>query len=146
MRLSANSRHGASALPSRRRCSTLLLFLLISLLTGATCTACTRTDDRAQELQQASSNYKMQRDYNSLEIISGHLHKGMSRSKVEELLGKADYSPIEGQEYYSSDRREAAGGGKERRYITVGLVVEYCDEQGKLTGQLQRLRLGAIGE
>lgn len=73
----------------------------------------------------------------------------MARSEVEELLGKADYSPIEGQEYYASDRRETAGSGKEQVTqidITVGLVVEYRDEQGTQTGQVQRFWLGRIGE
>lgn len=103
----------------------------------------------ADELEQASRIYKSTKDYVSLEILCEQLHKGMMRSTVEELLGKADYSPIEGQEYYSSDRRETVGSGKEQirqRDIPVGLVVDYRDEQGELTGRLQSFRLGRIGE
>jgi outer membrane protein assembly factor BamE (lipoprotein component of BamABCDE complex) len=117
------------------------LLFLIMLLTG-----CSSGTD---ELEQAGRSYRTQQDYTSLEILSGQLRKGMTRSKVEELLGEADYSPIAGQEYYSSDRREAAGSGKEQlTQITmpVGLVVDYRDEQGQLTGQVQRFWLGRIGE
>ena len=101
---------------------------------------------KADELDQASRNYKAHRDYASLELISRHLHEGMERSKVEELLGEADYSPIEGQYYYSSDHSEMVGSGKERMSVPVGLVVEYRDEQGELTGQLQSFWLDRIGE
>ncbi|XOF35101.1 MAG: hypothetical protein ACL93V_07385 [Candidatus Electrothrix sp. YB6] len=116
------------------------IFIFMLLLTGC--------KSGADELEQASRSYKAEKDYVSLEILSGQLRKGMTRSEVEELLGKADYSPIEGQEYYSSDRREAAGSGKEQvnMSVPVGLVVDYRDEQGKLTGQLQTFRLSRIGE
>ncbi|MCI5151069.1 MAG: hypothetical protein D3916_17085 [Candidatus Electrothrix sp. MAN1_4] len=115
-----------------------LLFIVFLLLVGC--------NTQAQELERASRNYKAHRDYASLEIIHGHLRKDMERTKVENLLGEADYSPIEGQYYYSSDRREAVDNGKERMNVTVGLVVEYCDDQDKLTEQLQRFWLGPIGE
>lgn len=115
-----------------------LLFLVFLLLVGC--------NTQAQEPEQASRSYKAHRDYPSLEVLSGHLRKGMVRSEVEELLGEADYSPIEGQYYYSSDRSEMAGSGKERMNVTVGLVVDYRDDQGKLTGQLQSFWLGRIGE
>ena len=131
-------------MPNRKRVSTLLLLLLV--LMSIACTDCTGRDQEAEQVEQAGSSYRTHKDYAGLELISRHLHTGMTRSEVEALLGEADYSPIEGQEYYSSDRREAVGSGKERRYITVGLVVEYRDEQGELTGQLQRFWLGRIGE
>lgn len=139
-----NSNSGDLPLPSRNRVSTLLLLFIV--LMGITCTDCTGRDQKSEQVEQAGSSYRTQKDYTSLELISKHLHRGMPRSEVEELLGKADYSPIEGQEYYSSDRREAVGSGKERMSFTVGLVVEYRDERGELTGQLQRFWLGRIGE
>lgn len=114
-------------------------FFVMLLLTGC--------KSGADELEQAGRSYKAHRDYTSLEIIHRHLHKGMARSTVKVLLGKADYSPIEGQEYYSSDRREASGKEQvNRAVVPVGLVVDYRDEQGELTGQLQEFWLGAIGE
>ena len=131
-------------MPNRKRVSTLLLLFIV--LMGIACTDCTGRDRKSDQVERAGSSYRTHKDYVSLELISRHLYTGMTRSEVEALLGEADYSPIEGQEYYSSDRREAAGSGKERRYITVGLIVEYRDDQGELTGQLQRFWLGRIGE
>jgi len=117
-----------------------LFFCLILLLTGC--------NSQADELERASRSYKEHQDYVSLEVINRHLCKGMERSEVEELLGEADYSPIDGQYYYSSDRQVAGNGQKQLTQIalTVGLVVEYRDEQGKLTGQVQKFWLGNIGE
>lgn len=114
-------------------------FFVMLLLTGC--------KSGADELEQTSRRYKTEKDYAGLEILFGQLRKGMARSTVEALLGKADYSPIEGQEYYSSDRREASGKEQvNRAVVPVGLVVDYRDEQGKLTGQLQSFWLGHIGE
>jgi hypothetical protein len=99
---------------------------------------------QAEELQKASSSYKMNKDYASLAVLVKHLRKGMARTDVQALLGEADYSPIAGQEYYSSDHSESAPEtGAEQ---TVGLIVEYRDEQGRLTEQLQQFELGRIGE
>ncbi|WP_446011740.1 hypothetical protein [Candidatus Electrothrix sp.] len=136
--------NGDSALPGRNIRNMLLpyhyfLFFCLSLLL----TGC---NSQADELDQASRSYKAHRDYASLEVINGHLRKGMAQSKVEDLLGEADYSPIAGQYYYSSDRSEVAGSGKERMNVTVGLVVEYRDDQGQLTEQLQSFWLGRIRE
>lgn len=70
----------------------------------------------------------------------------MSQGAVERLLGAPDYSPIEGQCYYSSDRRNAEG-------VTIGLVVEYRKTEYRkdgihttLTGKLESFTLMAIGE
>ncbi len=113
-----------------------VFFAIVLLLTACAC--------HAQGLQEASSSYKANRDYASLAVLAAHLRTGMARTDVEALLGEADYSPIEGQYYYSSDRRELAPetGAEE----PVGLVVEYRDEQGTLTEQLQQFELGRIGE
>lgn len=115
----------------------LRLFCLAMLLLAAC--AC-----HAQEPQEASSSYKAKKDYASLAVLVKHLRKGMARTEVKALLGEADYSPIEGQDYYSSDRSERAPATEMEQ--PVGLVVEYRDEQGKVTGQLQQFELGRIGE
>ncbi|KPJ87743.1 MAG: hypothetical protein AMJ53_17680 [Gammaproteobacteria bacterium SG8_11] len=100
-----------------------------------------------QSVQQASASYKKNHDYASLERIVAHLNKGMKREKVENLLGEPDYSPTEGQYYYSSDRREAIEGTDQgTREVSVGLVVEYRDKNENLTNELQEFQLGAIGE
>lgn len=123
----------------------VLFFCLILLLAGC--------NSQADELVQASRSYKTHGDYASLEMIHRHLRNGMLRSKVEELLGEADYSPIAGQYYYSSDRysseQQAAGKGHEQvaqNALIVGLVVDYRNDQGELTWQLQSFWLGPIGE
>lgn len=94
-------------------------------------------------LDQASRSYRANRDYASLESIHGQLTEGMDRAEVERLLGEPDYSPIEGQSYYSSDRREAAG---DRGDVPVGVVVDYRDESGAVTDRLQEFWIGPIGE
>ena|SRR5215204_1406322 len=93
-----------------------------------------------------SARYKKSRDYRSLRVLIRRLKIGMPRSKVEEILGEPDYSPVEGQYYYSSDRENAKG-------VTIGLVVEYrkteyrdSDIHTVLTGKLESFRLMAIGE
>jgi hypothetical protein len=74
------------------------------------------------------------------------LKVGMPRAKVEEILGEPDYSPVEGQYYYSSNRENSKG-------VIVGLVVEYrrteyrgSDIHTAITGRLESFRLMAIGE
>ncbi len=118
-----------------------LFFCIALLLTG-----CAQEPEQSEQLKQASRSYKAQRDYASLEVLSTHLRKGMACSKVEDLLGQADYSPVAGQYYYSSDRRETVHQGKEQVSIPVGMVVDCRNEQGELTDQLQTFRLGRIGE
>jgi hypothetical protein len=123
-------------LPDHSRWLLRLLCFVMLLLAACAC--------YAQEPQEASSSYKAKKDYASLAVLVKHLRKGMARTEVEALLGEADYSPIEGQEYYSSDRSEFVPKTDTKQ--TVGLVVEYRDEQGRLTAQLQQFELGLIGE
>ncbi|WP_339136395.1 MAG: hypothetical protein WGN25_00710 [Candidatus Electrothrix sp. GW3-4] len=99
-----------------------------------------------QTVERASHHYKTQRTYRSLEEVVTQLHKGMDRAVVEKLLGKADYSPIAGQEYYSSERRERVLHGKKEMQVPVGLIIDYRDEQGRVTKRLQMFQLGRIGE
>lgn len=91
----------------------------------------------AQSLEQASFSYKTHKDYSSLIIIYQHLDKGMKRTDVEHILGAPDYSPIEGQYYYSS-----TNGGQ----TTIGVIVDYRDKNGFLTSELQQFLIGPIGE
>ena len=96
-------------------------------------------------LADSAASYKNKRDYVSLSRIHDHLVKGMPRAEVERLLGEPDYSPTEGQYYYSSDKK-AASDGTDRPPATIGLVVDYRDANGAVTGTLQRFALEAIGE
>lgn len=94
-------------------------------------------------LDQAGRSYRANRDYASLETIYGQLTEGMARADVEGFLGEPDYSPIDGQFYYSSDRRGAADG---RDNVPVGVVVDYREESGAVTDTLQDFWIGPIGE
>ena len=74
----------------------------------------------------------------------------MEESKVISLLGEPEYSPLEGLYYYSSDRRDPVLLDKKdinnEVDVPVGLIVDYRDEQGRVTEQLQKFQLGRIGE
>ncbi|MCI5166374.1 MAG: hypothetical protein D3903_09815 [Candidatus Electrothrix sp. GM3_4] len=100
-----------------------------------------------REIQKFSvDSYKAHKDYASLEIISRNLSKGMEHGAVKELLGEPDYSPIAGQYYYSSDLRKTEIQGKKWIDVPFGLIVDYRDEQGRVTEKLQTFKLGRIGE
>ena len=136
--LSAILNSGDLLLQNHRRLRSLLFFVLFTVLLLSACIS------QSQDLQEASSRYKENRDYASLVVLMNHLHKGMARTEVEALLGQAEYSPIAGQEYYSSDRRELVQ--ETGREELVGLVIEYRDEQGRVAEQLQKFWLGHLGE
>jgi outer membrane protein assembly factor BamE (lipoprotein component of BamABCDE complex) len=103
-------------------------------------------DSAGPSVTDASASYKNRRDFASLATIHGHLINGMARDEVERLLGEPDYSPTEGQYYYSSDRKEASPDSADRPPATFGLVVDYRDADGDVTDQLQNFTLGPIGE
>ena len=93
-----------------------------------------------------SARYRKTRDYRSLKILIKRLKVGMPRARVEEVLGEPDYSPVEGQYYYSSDRKNSKG-------VTIGLVVEYRKTEYRggdihtvITGRLESFILMPIGE
>ncbi len=94
-----------------------------------------------KELTQAAVSWRQQRDAASLRIIHRHLRAGMPQAEVEGLLGEADYSPIEGQQYYASRRDKAEQSGP-----PPTLVVDYRDAQGVLTAVLHDFWLDAVGE
>lgn len=95
-------------------------------------------------IEKVSANYKQTRGYNSLKIIYKGLSKGMQKKEVDRLLGEPDYSPIDGQYYYSSDHYEYSE--QQERNVSVGLVVDYRNSDGIVTEKLQEYRLGPIGE
>ncbi len=114
------------------------LYLLCSILLFCGCST--------MPLQQASDSYKKNRDYESLKVINSRLFKGMKRTSVEQLLGAADYSPTEGQYYYSSDHEEYLDEENKNHKATVGIVVDYRNEEGAVTEKLHSFWLGPIGE
>lgn len=71
----------------------------------------------------------------------------MARAEVLRLLGEPDYSPVEGQDYYSSDRTATRVDtlGLEVP-VTVGIVADYRTGDGRLTDKLQAFELGPIAE
>lgn len=117
-------------------------FLNISIVIFSLClTACA---DRQSALEEASLKYRQSRDYASLEFIHNQLVKGMPRQAVLNLLGEPDYSPIEGQYYYSSNKSIKIP--ERASEVPVGLVVDYRNPDGILTDSLQTFSLGPIGE
>lgn len=93
-----------------------------------------------------SAHYKKSRDYQSLKILIKRLKVGMPRSKVEEILGEPDYSPVEGVYYYASNRENSEG-------VTIGLLLEYRKTQYRdgviqtvITGKLESFRLMLLRE
>lgn len=71
---------------------------------------------------------------------------GMDRTSLEALMGEPDYSPIEGQYYFST-------GGEcpidDERTASCGVVVDFRDYSSAdsiLTGSLQSCWWGAIAE
>lgn len=98
-------------------------------------------------LEPASISYQAHRDYASLVTIYQHLTKGMKRIEVERLLGESDYSPIDGQYYYSSDHESYLEKGQtESHQVPVGVVLDYRDDNGIVTEELQTFWMGTIGE
>lgn len=85
-----------------------------------------------------STHYQCHRDYRSLASLLAEMRESMPQQQVEQLLGSPDYSPTEGQFYYSTDRQDSLGR-------TYGLVVDYRTDE-RLTEQLQEYWFGAIGE
>ncbi len=91
-----------------------------------------------------SAKYKNSKDYRSLEAIFKTFSKGMPRTEVKRLLGESDYSPVNGQYYYSSN--QSVYSEDQDRKVPVGLVVDYRDKNGLITEMLQEFWMGPIGE
>ncbi len=116
-----------------------LLFVILGALAASGCAP--KTD----ELSRLSAGFRKEHDLRSLTLILGHLSLGMPRAEVEQILGRPDYSPIEGLYYYAvSDRKTEEG-------TPIGLIVEYRRTDVRtgetvLSGKLESLYLGPIGE
>lgn len=71
---------------------------------------------------------------------------GMTRERVQRILGSPDYSPVEGLDYYST------GGDCEiepGRSTSCGFVISYRDDSKdppRDTGRIVECSWGAIGE
>jgi len=74
------------------------------------------------------------------------IHIGMTRAQVEGILGSPDYSPIDGQDYFSTHGEcEVAPG----RTAGCGFVIEYRDYSKsplRDTGRVVECSWGGIGE
>lgn len=112
----------------------MLVFMLV--LTGCS--------GNVTSIDDASEQYKKEKTYASLEVIYNNLSKGMPRQDVLRLLGEPDYSPTEGQYYYSSDKK-ALDEGQEKQ-VTVGLVVDYRNDEDEITESLQGFSMESMGE
>lgn len=115
--------------------------ILMAVIFIAILTSCTAA---ASQVETASIEYKQYINYESLQKIHDKLFVGMNQSEVVRLLGEPDYSPIEGQYYYSTDRYEYSE--EQDREVTVALVVDYRKEDGKITEKLHDFWLGKISE
>jgi hypothetical protein len=70
---------------------------------------------------------------------------GMSKRELERLLGEADYSPIEGQYYYSTGGECPLEGAN--RNAPCGVVADFRRAPDyQLTGSVRSCTWGAIGE
>jgi outer membrane protein assembly factor BamE (lipoprotein component of BamABCDE complex) len=90
-------------------------------------------------LPEASQCYKATRDLACLSAIASHLQTGMDRQEVERILGEPDYSPTDGLYYYSANEPN-------RGPSTKGLIVEYRDQFGAVTDELQEFSLERLLE
>lgn len=104
--------------------------------------ACPAKDSGPAKLSEA---FQKNHDYESLSLLVGRLRLGLTQAEVERLLGKPDYSPIDGLYYYAAaDRRTPEG-------TTVGLIVEYRrlnvrSGEEIVSGRLESFTLGPIAE
>jgi negative regulator of genetic competence, sporulation and motility len=119
----------------------MILRLLQSILLSSLLVGCFAG---LSPIEKAGESYKQNKDYASLKDIHSGLFKGIGRNAVERLLGEPDYSPIDGQYYYSSDYSKYSE--EREREVAVGLVVDYRDRNGRTTERLQEYWLGIINE
>jgi hypothetical protein len=100
---------------------------------------------RSESVSDLGAAFQKTRDFRTLTLLLPHLRLGLPRAEAERILGKPDYSPIEGQFYYaSSDRRTEEG-------VIVGLILEYRRTDAKSgalieSGKLESIYLGPIAE
>jgi len=120
--------------------------LFVSLVLIFTISGCAKSDSSIEEL---SKNYKQNRDYQSLVSLMPNLNLKMTRSEVEDLLGKPTYCPVEHQCYYPSNQSVIVSCPQDSNVISketcetdsLVLVVNY-NSSNILSG----FRLGPVGE
>ena len=74
------------------------------------------------------------------------IHIGMTRAQVERVLGKQKYSPIDGQDYFSTPGRCEVDP---EHMAPCGYVIEYRDfskDPAKDTGRVMSCSWGGVGE
>lgn len=107
------------------RAVTLLVVVLVA--TAGNC-----TDSMIEPL---AMNYRAEHDYSSLAGLEVYLRPGShSRSYIEGVMGKGAPTETEGAVFYPSHEVETAADGTPR---TKGLLLDYRDEAGEVTGTLQ---------
>ena len=94
------------------------------------------------EIEQASAKFKESGAIESLMVLLASLERGMSISEVENLVGKPTYSPVDGQHYYATDAYKRI----DKREIPLGLILDFRDDRNALTGKLESIFFGPIGE
>ncbi|HPF60130.1 MAG TPA: hypothetical protein P5149_13820 [Candidatus Competibacteraceae bacterium] len=94
------------------------------------------------EIEQASAEFKKSGAIESLMVLLIPLKRGMSILEVENLVGKPAYSPVDGQYYYATDAYKRIG----EREIPLGLILDFRDDRNALTGKLESIFFGPIGE
>lgn len=119
----------------------MIMRMLQILLIGGLVAGCS---GNLAAIESASAQYKKTKDFKSLETIYKHLSKKTLRKEAKRLLGEPDYSPTEGQYYYSSNQSEYSK--EQKRDVALGLVVDYRDKNGAVTDRLQAFWLGPIAE
>ncbi len=123
-----------------RSTQTQTIFLILAaLMSFSTCAS------RTESLSSLSASFQKNHDGRSLNGLLGHLRLGLPQAEVERLLGKPDYSPIEGQFYYSTSDLKTGEG------TPLGLIVEYRSLNVRtgemlLTRKLESVYFGPVGE
>lgn len=118
-------------LPERCR---IWVTLLAVICAGASCSSRV-----ASTCETDSPSALMPKSFDSIRI-------GMTKAEAEAILGPPDYSPIDGQYYFST------GGDCEvapDRMASCGFIIEYRDHSkspGEDTGRIVECRWGGIGE
>jgi hypothetical protein len=75
------------------------------------------------------------------------IHLGMPKAALEVVLGEADYSPVDGQFYFSTGGECPLDGAG--RLAPCGVIAEFrvnAGDEMRVTDSLQWCSWGAIGE
>lgn len=98
----------------------------------------------ADVLDDPRRRYQESGDYASLQLLAGHLKKGMSRKQTAALLGDSGYAPTDGQYMYGTDRQEFVE--EDGVDMHIYLVLSFRDSENKVTKGLQDWGFAPLGE